>query len=59
MLNYNKPSESGEAEWSDDWKVLVYDSFCRDLIGPLLSVADLRKQGLSLRSSLRVCSCDL
>ena len=30
------------------WKILVYDSFCQDIIGPLLSVGDLRKYGVTL-----------
>jgi len=45
MLNFNKPVEElGRS----DWKVLVYDEACRDIISPLLNVGDLRKQGVTL-----------
>eukprot|EP01006_Ploeotia_vitrea_P059805 TRINITY_DN74810_c0_g1_i1.p1 TRINITY_DN74810_c0_g1~~TRINITY_DN74810_c0_g1_i1.p1 ORF type:complete len:603 (+),score=52.54 TRINITY_DN74810_c0_g1_i1:43-1851(+) len=31
-----------------EWKVFVYDNFCRDVIAPLLKVGDLRKLGITL-----------
>lgn len=46
MLNLNKPLE--EKSLDDPWKVLIYDSFCRDIISPLLKVGELRKQGVTL-----------
>lgn len=46
MLNLNKPLE--EKSLDDPWKVLIYDTFCRDIISPLLKVGELRKQGVTL-----------
>ena len=37
MLELGRAAERGRA-WQDPWKVLVYDSFCRDIISPLLKV---------------------
>jgi hypothetical protein len=53
MLNLNRPLEAktgGEADagWSSEWKVLVFDGVCRDIISPLMTVAELRKQGVTL-----------
>lgn len=40
-------------EDSDDvWKVLIYDSFGRDIIAPLISVAELRSAGVTLHMLL-------
>ncbi|CAM9193347.1 unnamed protein product [Choristocarpus tenellus] len=39
-------------EWSDQWKVLVYDKACRDVISTLLNVTQLRKQGVTLHMLL-------
>ncbi|CAM9887991.1 unnamed protein product [Chrysoparadoxa australica] len=56
MLNMNKePSStlSNEmSEWSDQWKVLVYDAPCRDIISTLLNVTQLRKRGVTLHMLL-------
>ena len=30
------------------WKILVYDAYCRDILAPLLRVGDLRKLGVTL-----------
>jgi len=51
MLNFNKPKDAKEV-WDEPWKVLIYDSLCRDVISPLLRVGDLRKQGVTLHLSL-------
>lgn len=50
MLNFNQdPSEKGnDGTWSDQWKVLIYDRPCRDIISTLANVAQLRKQGVTL-----------
>lgn len=47
MLNLNQPlPKSGSAEPS--WKVLVYDRIGQDIISPLISVKELREQGVTL-----------
>ncbi len=40
-------------EWSDQWKVLVYDKPCRNIISTLLHVTQLRKQGVTLHMLVR------
>lgn len=42
----------GDESGTDSWKVLVYDSVGRDIIAPLLRVADLRARGVTLHLSL-------
>ena len=34
-----------EEQWSDEWKVLIYDKTGRDIISPLMRIGDLRRQG--------------
>ncbi|KAG5184379.1 Sec1-like protein [Tribonema minus] len=55
MLNFNKDAGEGAGSngasvggWSDQWKVLVYDRHCRDIISTLANVSQLRKQGVTL-----------
>ena len=48
MLNLDRDADDSCLAWHDPWKVLVYDAFCRDVISPLLKVADLRKRGVTL-----------
>ena len=49
MLNFNKePAATYIGGWSDQWKVLIYDRSCRDVISTLTNVAQLRKQGVTL-----------
>ena len=40
-----QPGGGEESEWSDEWKVLVYDATGRDIISPLMRIGDLRKHG--------------
>jgi sec1 family domain-containing protein 1 len=61
MLNLNGSSLAAD-QWSDQWKVLIYDSAGRDIISPLLNVAQLRRNGVTLhmlvisfRTSIRFC----
>jgi hypothetical protein len=42
------PALPSSDEWSDEWKVLVYDAHCRDIISTLLNVTQLRKRGVTL-----------
>lgn len=36
------------SDFSDQWKVLIYDQDCRDIISPLLNVGALRQKGVTL-----------
>jgi hypothetical protein len=40
-------SESNE-DFTDTWKVLVYDQDCRDIISPLMNIGALRQKGVTL-----------
>mgnify|MGYP006125681249 CR=1 FL=1 len=41
MLDLNRDGASDDSKnWNDPWKILVYDAFGRDIISPLLLVAD-------------------
>jgi hypothetical protein len=59
MLSLNKQQDS-KAYWQDVWKILVYDSYCRDILAPLMKVGDLRQYGVTLhlyeQSSLSLIS---
>jgi hypothetical protein len=33
---------------TDQWKVLIYDQSCRDIISPLMNVGALRNKGVTL-----------
>ncbi|CAM9431576.1 unnamed protein product [Ascophyllum nodosum] len=56
LLNFNSTDNGSHAgqvgEWSDQWKVLVYDKPCRNIISTLLHVTQLRKQGVTLHMLL-------
>lgn len=54
MLTHGSRSavDDDEGASADEWKVLVYDDVGRDIIAPLLRVADLRKLGVTLHLSL-------
>jgi hypothetical protein len=47
MLSLNKQQDSN-AYWQDVWKILVYDSYCRDILATLMKVGDLRQYGITL-----------
>uniref|UniRef100_A0A6B2KZW3 Uncharacterized protein n=1 Tax=Arcella intermedia TaxID=1963864 RepID=A0A6B2KZW3_9EUKA len=51
MLQLNLSPES-EEYWQNLWKVLIYDDVCQDILSPLFSVEDLRRQGVTLHLSL-------
>ena len=51
MLQLNQPSShlmntgnTGNSTGNAQWKLLIYDDFCRDVISPLLRLADLREE---------------
>ncbi|CAN0007509.1 unnamed protein product [Laminaria digitata] len=56
LLDFNSSDHGSRAgqvgEWSDQWKVLVYDKPCRNIISTLLHVTQLRKQGVTLHMLL-------
>jgi len=45
-------ADEGEEDWGEEWKVLIYDLHCRDIISPLFNVGSLRKQGVTLHMLL-------
>ena len=47
MVNLNKLTV-GDEEAVPMWTVLVYDSLGQDIISPLLRVAELRENGVTL-----------
>lgn len=47
MLNLNKPITKLSSS-EPVWKVLVYDKIGQDIISPLLSVKELREEGVTL-----------
>lgn len=52
MLTIASHSGSGPlvaaGDFSDQWKVLIYDQEGRDIISPLLNVGSLRQKGVTL-----------
>ena len=49
--HYEKPGEAAKASStssSNPWKILIYDKHTRSIISPLLSVSQLRSQGVTL-----------
>ena len=44
--------ETGDRAGEPSWKVLVYDKADQDILGPLLSVKELRELGVTLHLSL-------
>ncbi|XP_065064402.1 sec1 family domain-containing protein 1-like [Rhopilema esculentum] len=51
MLNLNEPVTKQQVK-EPVWKVLVYDRFGQDIISPLLTVKELREQGITLHLQL-------
>lgn len=49
---HNRADDLVDETSGDDWKVLIYDENGRDIIAPLLRVADLRALGVTLHLSL-------
>lgn len=56
-LNFNQPvpstDEDGDLATKEmpAWKILIYDTFTRDVITPIFSVGALRKLGVTLHLS--------
>lgn len=51
MLSLNLSQES-EGYWQNVWKILIYDSFGRDIIAPLYTVEKLHQAGVTLHMYL-------
>lgn len=51
MLTLSGSSETAE-DFTDQWKVLVYDQDCRDIISPLMNIGALRQKGVTLHMLL-------
>lgn len=45
-------SSLSSIDFNDQWKVLIYDQDCRDIISPLLNVGGLRQKGVTLHMLL-------
>jgi sec1 family domain-containing protein 1 len=44
--------DAGNDDFSDQWKVLVYDKDCKDIISPLMNLGALRQKGVTLHLQL-------
>ena len=52
LMNTTNPTNAQQQQW----KLLIYDDFCRDVISPLLRLADLREQGVTVHLCV-FCIC--
>ncbi|KAJ2317682.1 Vesicle trafficking between the ER and Golgi [Coemansia sp. RSA 2704] len=50
--NYGAPESKGDTAETPIWKVLVFDSFCRDIVSTVLRVNDLRDNGVTMHMLL-------
>ena len=41
-------------QFVDQWKVLIYDEDCRDIISPILNVGALRQKGITLHLMVNI-----
>lgn len=41
-------SAISSVDFNDQWKVLIYDQDCRDIISPLMNIGALRQKGVTL-----------
>jgi len=48
MLNLNQPVNIKSKLAEPVWNVLIYDRIGQDIISPLISVKELREQGVTL-----------
>ena len=51
-IQQNGGKSTGFKDLSDQWKVLVYDRDCMDIISPLLNIGELREYGVTLHMLL-------
>ena len=53
MLSLSEDEDRDEVmNGGDTWKVLIYDSYCRDIISPLFKVGDLKRMNVTLHMML-------
>mmetsp|Transcript_8618 Transcript_8618/g.12859 ORF Transcript_8618/g.12859 Transcript_8618/m.12859 type:complete len:651 (-) Transcript_8618:37-1989(-) len=52
VLSLNGTGIESSEDFTDQWKVLVYDQDCRDIISPLMNVGALRSRGVTLHLML-------
>jgi hypothetical protein len=45
--NFQKTASLG-IDYNEQWKVLIYDQECRDIISPLMNIGALRQKGVTL-----------
>jgi len=48
VLSLNTSGIETSEDHADQWKVLIYDQDCRDIISPLMNVGTLRSKGVTL-----------
>lgn len=44
---------AANSDFNDQWKVLIYDKDCRDIISPLLNIGALRQKGVTLHMEVQ------
>jgi hypothetical protein len=52
MLTISSGGFDTKEDFGDQWKVLVYDAECRDIISPLMNLGSLRQKGVTLHMLL-------
>ncbi|KAJ2687137.1 Vesicle trafficking between the ER and Golgi, partial [Coemansia spiralis] len=52
MLHLNEEEAGDDAGEAPIWKVLVLDTFCRDVVSTVLRVNDLRDNGVTVHMQL-------
>jgi hypothetical protein len=45
---------SSDDSTTDQWKILIYDTDCRDIISPLLNINALHQRGVTLYLMVRL-----
>lgn len=56
MLTLSSAGDLSSEDFSDQWKVLIYDSECGDIIAPLMNINALRQKGVTLHMLVRLCT---
>ena len=45
---HSSSSSSADDVHADQWKILIYDAECRDIISPLMNISALHQKGVTL-----------
>ena len=56
VQNYEDPFVESADDFTDQWKILIYDQDCRDIISPLMNVGSLRQKGVTLHMLVMICN---